>query len=420
MKKIFSNRNFFLLFQGTLVSSIGNTFYNFAVGWYILDLTGPLAAGAYMATGGIIMLVLTPFCGVIADRFDKVKIVYLTDFLRGIAIIAAGSIIFLDLNLTQTLIILYASTVVLAVSGALFGPASNSLVPDILDEDLYQPANSAMSMIGSIQGIVGILLGGIMYTLLGIGWIFIINGVTFIFSGFSEMFIKSKFVEKGKLDFASGLKDMKEGLNYLVKKKGLMQMMYGSLMLNFAFIPVLANGFPYLFNKVLQVDPLQYSFVQISWSVGTLIGAIVIGSIAARLKVFKAAAIGLSFMLAGFSVMTYLIVMVLNGGMAYNAFLILIITVMGLQGLVNMYLNIPMNTAFMRSIDSEYRGRAFSVVGTMSQAAVPFALFLGGLIIETRGLVFLAYSSVAILVLVMIYMFSNRNVVGFLKGLDKV
>lgn len=421
MKKIFKNRNFFLLFQGTLVSAIGNSLYNFAIGWYILDLTGsPVQMGTYMATGAIIMLILTPFSGVIADRFDKVKIVYLTDFVRGIAILAAGYAIFQDLSLNQSMIVLYSATIVLAINGALFNPASGSLMPELVEQNEYQTAGSAMSMINSIQGIVGILLGGVLYSLLGVGWIFIINAATFIFSGISEMFIRNPHTDRGKLDITSGLRDMKEGFMYLVGKRGLMHMMVGFAILNFAFIPIMANGFPYLFNVVLEVDAFDYSMVQVAWSIGTLIGAIAIGSIATRLKIFKSTFIGLLAMMAGFLGISFFINQIITGSMTYQAFFWSIAVLMASIGIMNMYLNIPLNAGFMRAIEPEYRGRAFSVVGTMSQAAVPLAMFLGGILIELQGIMFVAYSSIIILLLILVYLFTNRNVLGFIRSLDQV
>lgn len=422
MKKIFLNKNFSLIFMGSLVSNIGNTFYSSAVGWYLITLLGDgneAQYGFFIAFGAIIQLALTPFCGVIADRLNKVRIMYLTDFIRGAVVLGAGYLVFQDLTVTQTIIVFYASSFVLAVNGALFGPASSSLIPSVVKEEEFQSANSTMSMVGSIQGIVGLLLGAAVYGLFGIGWIFIINGLSFIFSGISEMFIRVKAQKKAELDFASGLRDLKEGLSYLGTKKGLMQMMYGSLMLNFAFVPLMAVGFPILFNQILGTDLMQYNYVMVSWSVGTLLGAIVIGNLARNLKVFKAATIGLFSMVAAWMTISYLIYLVISGTITYGTFFMLVIAVMFTTGAINMYLNIPMNTAFMKTIEPEYRGRAFSVVGTLSQAAVPIAVMLGGILLQRTDIMTLAISSIVVLVLVMTYLFGNPNVRNFLKGLDK-
>ncbi len=422
MKKIFLNKNFSLIFMGSLVSNIGNTFFGSAVGWYVATLLGKdnvIQFGLFMAIGGAIQLLLTPFCGVIADRLNKVRIMYLTDFIRGAVVLVAGYLVFQDISVTQTMIVLYSTQVLLAINGALFGPASSSLIPSVVKEEEFQSANSTMSLVGSIQGMVGLLLGGAIYAMFGIGWIFIINGLSFIISGISEMFIKVEQQKKTDLDFTSGLKDLKEGLKYLGTKKGLMQLMYGSLFLNFAFVPLMAVGFPILFNQILGTSLMQYNYVMVSWSVGTFIGAIIIGNLARNLKVFKAAGIGLIMMVVGWISMTSLIYLILNGQLTYSTFFVWMIIVIFLTGMINMYLNIPLNTAFMKTIEPEFRGRAFSVVGTLSQAAVPLAVFLGGVLLQATDIITLALSSLAVLVVVVIYIFLNKNVTGFLRSLDR-
>ncbi|PKK96494.1 MAG: MFS transporter, partial [Tenericutes bacterium HGW-Tenericutes-3] len=94
-KSIFKNKNFTLMFLGLLVSNLGTQIYNFAMSIYIYDITdnNAIIAGIYFALGGAIFFVLTPFAGAIIDKIDKVKIVYITDFINGATIIAAGTII---------------------------------------------------------------------------------------------------------------------------------------------------------------------------------------------------------------------------------------------------------------------------------------------------------------------------------------
>ncbi len=419
MKKIFLNKNFALIFMGSLVSNIGNSFFNAALGWYVASLLeSKIQFAIFIAVGAAIQLVLTPFCGVIADRLNKVRIMYLTDYIRGAVVLIAGYLIFQDLTVTQTVVLLYATSIILAINGAFFGPASSSLVPSVVTEEEFQSANSSMSMVGSIQGIVGLMLGAAVYEYMGIGWIFIINGASFILSGFSEMFIRVAKQKASELDLISGLRDMKEGLGYLRTKRGLMQLMYGSLMLNFAFVPLMAVGMPLFFNHTLQTDLMQYNYVMVSWSVGTLIGAIVIGNLARSLKVFKAASIGLVMMVVGWSAISYIIYMMVNGMIVYDTFFMMMISVMFVTGLINMYLNIPLNTAFMKTIEPEYRGRAFAVIGTLSQAAVPIAVFLGGVLLEKTDIVTLSVTSIGVLILVMTYIFGNPVIRRYLKGLD--
>ncbi|XMB67204.1 MFS transporter [Mycoplasmatota bacterium zrk1] len=420
MKKVFTNKNFSLLFFGSLVSSIGTTIYNFAISWYILDLTeSPIQAGTYMATGGIVTLLLTPFCGVFADRFDKVKIVYITDFIRGLAIVIAGVVIFQDVSVSTTILVLYLCTIILSINDSLFNPAVSSLQTEIVKPEELQTANATISLINSLRSIIGILLGGTLYAILGIKWIFIVNGLSFIFSGLSEMFIKHPYKSKeDKLTFKSGITDMRAGLIYLLSKKGLIALLFGSLLLNFALLPLFSNGFPFLFNQLLKVSLIQYSYVQVAFSVGALLGAIVIGNMASKIKVGKSATLGIIGMIIVFVSIAVVFNMIIVDSIDFRIFIWITMGLMLSFGIVNMYTNIPLNTAFANSIEPEYRGRAFSFVGAMSMAATPFAVFIGGLTIEYAGLQALLYSSVVLLILIMIYILVNKNIRLYLKSID--
>ena len=77
----FQNRNFRLVFLGALVSELGAILYSFAVGFYILEISDNNAflQGLYLALCGVALLLLTPVGGVLGDRVNKAKIMYICD-----------------------------------------------------------------------------------------------------------------------------------------------------------------------------------------------------------------------------------------------------------------------------------------------------------------------------------------------------
>lgn len=411
MKNLFRNKNFSLLFIGNLVSSIGNTFYNFAISWFILELTGSaLQAGTYIATGGFISILLTPFAGVIADRMDKVKIVYLTDFVRGGSVIVAGVVVGLNVSVGVTIGVLYLITIILSINGTLFQPAVTSLQADILKEEDYQSANASMSLINAVQGIIGILLGGVLYATLGVRWIFIINGISFLLSGVSEMFIRHPNVPKDKLSLRSGLDDLLAGFRYLLSHKGLVSLMTAILLINFAFVPMFANVMPYLFNQILQASPLDFSIVQISVSVGMLLSAIVISNLAKAIAPSKSIYFGISGMIVVYIMLTITIYLMIETPYNYNLFWLLMIGFMFMFGAINMYVNTPISTAFMKMIAPEFRGRSNASINVLAQAAIPLSIFLGGLIIELGSVVYVALFGSFLLVVIWVYLIRSRTV----------
>lgn len=88
---VFRNRNYQLVFLGTLVSELGALLYNFAVGFYILEISGNNAflQGLYLALCGVALLLFTPVGGVLGDRVNKAKIMYVCDYIKGGMIVLA-------------------------------------------------------------------------------------------------------------------------------------------------------------------------------------------------------------------------------------------------------------------------------------------------------------------------------------------
>ena len=89
---IFKNRNFNLLFAGVMVSNIAHVLFSFAISLYILRIANAaygiekaaLIQAAYLAVSGIILLLFMPVGGVLADKLNKVRTMYITDYIRGI------------------------------------------------------------------------------------------------------------------------------------------------------------------------------------------------------------------------------------------------------------------------------------------------------------------------------------------------
>ena len=193
-ESVFKNKNYVLMFLGLVVSNLGTQIYNFAIMLYIYDLLdgyefNAAIAGAYMATGGIVFFVLTPFAGAITDRLNKVRVVYLTDIINGIAVILAGFAIFYFDDVIGKLVILFITSIILSGNGALFNPAVSSLPAHILKKEQLQQASSLTMGMYSLYAIIGAFIGTFFYTNFIIEFIFIFNGLSFIISGISEMFI---------------------------------------------------------------------------------------------------------------------------------------------------------------------------------------------------------------------------------------
>lgn len=134
-KNVFTNKNYTLTFLGALVSNVAALFYSFAVSFYILKITdnNALLQGLYLATGGVTFCVVTLFGGVISDRFNKAKIMFICDYLKGAIIIGFTFLLMFAIkSVTGQVVALFIVSVFLNAIAGIFNPASAALLPKLL------------------------------------------------------------------------------------------------------------------------------------------------------------------------------------------------------------------------------------------------------------------------------------------------
>jgi MFS family permease len=193
------NKNNFLLWQGGLISALGDMVYQIGLGFWVLALTGSSAAmGGVMAAGVLPRALSGPFAGVIVDRLNRKYLIIGTDLIRGIMVLIVAIAAFTD-HLKIPLIIITA--VIIGLGDAIFRPAVMSSIPSITNKEYLVQINSAFAMNQTGAGIIGNALGGVLFTTLGAPLLFLINGISYLLSAFSEAFISIPKVQQKNEDF---------------------------------------------------------------------------------------------------------------------------------------------------------------------------------------------------------------------------
>ena len=428
-RNVFRNKNFTLTFLGALVSNVAALFYAFAVSFYILKITNnnALIQGLYLATGGITFCIVTLFGGVVADRFDKAKIMYICDYLKGGIIIGFTFLLMFVIKSTEWQVAsLFIATVLLNAIAGIFTPASSALLPQIVEENQFQQAQSYFSILNSFQSIVGIILAGVLYTLIPINVLFFIVGGCYILSAISEMFIKytSEYEKRNEtLTIKAVFSDIKDGFKYLSSIKALLVMMICILFINFFFSPIFENfppyfiatdisGTNYLFHDVMAPE-MWSSFFSVAVGLGSLIMGIVFSNLKQAEKcnrVVRWSMIGVSLLVI---LMAFFYALFINNIIDINALLITILVILFLIGVSIILINVPSTTAMMKIVDEDKYGKLSSVLNIGSQGLIPFSVFLGGLAltyIGSLGLLIACATGLLITSVVLFFAPSVRNV----------
>ena len=396
---VFFSRNFRLVFLGALVSELGALLYSFAVSFYILEISGNSAflQGLYLALCGVAMLVFTPVGGVLGDRFNKAKIMYVCDYIKGGLIILATVLMLLFHGSTAHIVILFALGILGNAVSGIFNPASGALFPHIVKEEKLQQANSYFAIKNSFESILGVILAGVLYASLNIYVLFFFVGICFVASGISEMLIRYDHTPSAeRLTLKLAVRDMRDGIVYIKTKKALLALLAAVLFINFFVTPFTGNFIPYfvktdlasapsyLFDKVLKPE-LWSSVFSVCFGISSLIGAAILSArrqeekcgwkVALRLLAFAGVMIALTVCYWQF----------VSRGVFFNGFLIALCTGALAMGLLISYINIPINTSIMRIVDKDKLSKVNSITSIGSSGMVPLASVLAGVILETSG-----------------------------------
>ena len=388
MNLLFKNKNYTLVFFGFLVSSIGDILFNFAIGLYILDLThSALSLSIYGAIGGITWIILAPFGGVLTDRWSRVKIIYMTDFIRGLTMLICGSILLFCDDTRLILLTFYITTFIISVNGALFGPASQAIVPMIVEKEELMEANSLMSFMYSVKDIFSLLLAGVLYAVLGPIKIIFINGLSYIGSGISEMFISvNEKKEKHETKPESILKELKEGLYYIIienRKILLLLVILNGVSLSFA--PIQSIVMPYLFNEKFNVPDIHLSLVYVATAIGSMIGSLIVSR--GIIKHFNHKMLQYTFI-------SLLVVLGIQGLsdwfvtgeiISYEKYLLIVMLSFVISGIATMLYHIPIYTSVQKLVPEAYYGRVMSLFTMLSSVTMPLSMTVGGYLLDGYG-----------------------------------
>jgi len=371
------NRNYFLLFQGQLVSRLGSQVYAIAMVLWIKDATGSATLmGLLMMVSAIPGVLLSPMGGAIADRFSRRMILVISDLTRGLAMLVVAALIYTMADSVNLLLgTLFVVAILTGTVTAFFRPAIAAAIPDLVPKDRVVTANSLGQLSLQLSVFFGQGLGGTLFRLLGAPFLFLINGISFLYASFSESLIKMPEVApKEELSvnehWQAFVVDLKEGFRYAWNRPGLRELVFISAVINFFTIPAIVL-LPFFVEDTLGVRVDWYGFILVSFGLGGLLGYLFAGIV--RLPGRSRMYLMLTFMI-GQSVLYGVL-----GFMPRPIFVVILAIVAGFMG---GYITVNITTVLQLSTPSEIRGRVFGLLGMVAGGLTPIAMGLSGIIAD--------------------------------------
>ena len=374
------NRNFVLLWQGQTVSQLGNEAFLVAMMFWTMETTGSASLmGLLMTISSLPGVVLAPFGGALADRWSRVRIIVVCDVIAGLGVLALGFAMRAWSGETQLLLgLLFAVAVLEGVVRAFFMPAVSATIPDLVPAERLAAANSANQFSIQTSVFLGQAVGGVLYRLLGAPLLFILDGVSYLFSALSEAFIRAPRPVPPPRDEAVHplrqlARETADGLRWVWRRPGMRDFIVVASLLNFLAMPMFVL-FPFYVSDVLGTGAEWYGFLLAAISAGSAAGFVVAGTLrisgAVRGWTLVAAMVvgpGLFGLLGLVRLPWAALATAFAGGVALGV------------------LNIFLITLLQSSTPPELRGRVMGLLATLGGALIPLGSALGGFAGDLTG-----------------------------------
>jgi len=363
-------RNFWLFAIGRFISQLGWAVQDVALPLYVLDKThsGSMMT-AFVLAEVIPSLIVMPFAGVVGDRYNRKWLMVGFDLARGVLLF--GVIAFNFLGIYQLL----AVQVVMAVFGSFFYAGTGAMFPDLVDKELLEKANSTVASMNIVARLLGPALGGLIYGIGGIRLAILINAVSFFGSGLFEILIRYEWKAKPIEGFGQVFGDIKEGLQFIFKHSYLKTLMSFAVFMGILMAPLGTVLLPYAMREVLKFTSVQFGLMESFFMGGALVGNLLIaakfGKKAGKF-LFKAMAVN------GLVMLVFIWLISPLAGLGRDKAFVVLMVVAVVMGTAEAFIDIPIEAKIQRAVPSDVRGRVFSALNLLTNAAIPLGLIVVG------------------------------------------
>ena len=390
------SKDFRLLWAGNMSENMALWLQFISLSWLVWDLSGSaLLSGLAAGLRGLPTLVIGPWAGVIADRWDRRKLVIVAQFfLTGIAISFA-------LIVASGAVQVWHAMVYATVSAVCFGfimPARQALIVNTVPREDLGNAFALSAMTVTSNRLIGGILGGLLITTVGFRWNFFVEAAAYMITALLLIPMKTPYQEVSTARVSSVLTNMKDGLVYIWRdNRIILHLMMLSLILNMAFMPVPAL-LPAYTSDVLASKANVGGFLMAAQGVGGVTATVLIASLGFIIRKGQLAQFALILGSAAVLVL------------AQSHWLILSLAMLAILGISQTSFIVTNQVLMQSMIPDTLRGRVTSIY-MLEFGLGPIAIMLIGLLMDlysvSGALTIVASGSIA---LALFYLLTFRQV----------
>ncbi|MDX6301179.1 MAG: hypothetical protein QOF53_2393 [Nocardioidaceae bacterium] len=368
-----SVRNYRLYASGAVVSNVGTWMQRVAQDWLVLQLTHNNGTALGITTGlqFLPILFLSPYAGVIADRFPKRRLLQVTQLMLAIPALVLGVLAVTGVAQSWQV---YVLAFVFGIGSAFDAPARQSFVSEIVGPDDLTNAVGLNSASFNLARMVGPALAGLLIAALGsgvpaTGAVILVNAVSYGAVIFSLQRMRERELHPAKrAERGKGM--IRDGVRYTMARPDLMLILTivffaGTFGLNFQLTSAL------MATQVFHKGAGEYGILGTTLAIGSLSGALLAarrGRIRHRLVILAALTFGVAEIVAGLMP-------------SYLAFAVWTPVI----GIASLTMITSANASFQMSVAPMMRGRVMALYMMVFMGGTPIGSPIVGWVGETFG-----------------------------------
>lgn len=375
MARALAHRNYRLFFVGQGISLIGTWMTRVATGWLVFRLSGPDSAfllGVVGFVGQVPSFFLTPFAGVLVDRWNRHRLLVFTQILSLIQSALLAVVAFRGEPGTVTIWQIVVLCLVQGIINAFDMPARQAFLVEMVahKEDLANAIALNSSLVNGAR-LIGPSLAGILIAVAGEGWCFLIDAISYVavVLALLAMQLPARDVVHHPPPMWHG---MKEGFRYSFGFAPIRTILLLLALVSFMGMPYTVL-MPIFAAEILQGGPYALGFLSAASGVGALIGALYLASRRSVLGLGNV--IWMGTLIFGVGLVAF--------SLSTNLWLSLVL--MLLTGFGMMVQMAASNTIVQTIVDQDKRGRVMSYFGMAFLGMTPFGSLFAGTLADWIG-----------------------------------
>ncbi|WP_339291126.1 MFS transporter [Paenibacillus sp. FSL W8-0187] len=360
-----SFKKFLLLWSGQLISTIGNGLTSFGLGIYVFQQTGKASAMALVTLLAFMpSLLLSAFAGVLADRYDRRLLMVLGDSLSAIGLVF---ILICMLRGEAQLWQICVGVTISSVFSSLLDPAYKATVTDLLTEEQYTRASGFVQVAGSAKFLISPILAGFLLTVTDIKLLLVIDICTFFVTVATTLAVRRGLVSKTYEHTQSFIHEIKAGWNAVSTNRGVLVLVIMTSVLTFYLGVIETLSIPMLLTFT---SSSVVGMIETIIASGMLVSSVIIGFLPIQkgyVNILSISLFGVGVFMMAFGFREHIALICISGFLFFAML---------------PFANTSLDFLVRTNIDNSVQGRAWALIGILSQLGFVVAYALSGVLAD--------------------------------------